>query len=460
MGARIALWEPEEGDAVLYAASALFAGLTARFSGIALYRQWGELALAPYLIAAVASALVGRHRARVGAAGGRAEVLAEAPDGTAVRRHWSVARIWVFVFVLVGATLGPLSLEVAWRTEGNPSAHVQPEVSVIEAAAHRVAHGQDPYRAVTSPSGRVLVSTPGVPTYEDFFPYLPLMSMFGLPSSTREPIRLTDARIFFSVVTLLVAAGALALSRAPNERKVRTLQVLTILPTAALPLATGGDDMPIVALLLLAIVLAQRRQPFASGFVLGVVSAMKFTAWPLAALALFAARDRQGRRAPLRMALGMLVVAGPVVVPFVLRGPFAFFDNVVLFPLGLSGVQSPAASPMLGHLIVSTFPSLHRALPVAVGVIGSAVLAVHLVRRPPRTAAQVTYLAGWVMTVAILFAPATRVGYLLYPINFFMWAHLLRGEDSLEQASLAEALARDHLSSAGGVTVGGAAPGG
>ena len=68
------------------------------------------------------------------------------------------------------------------------------------------------------------------------------------------------------------------------------------------------------------------------------------------------------------MLLGMLVVAGPVVVPFALRGPWAFFDNVVLFPLGLSGVSSPAASPLPGHLLVTAFPFLHRALPLAVGL--------------------------------------------------------------------------------------------
>ena len=44
-----------------------------------------------------------------------------------------------------------------------------------------------------------------------------------------------------------------------------------------------------------------------------------------------------------------------------------------------------------------------------------------------------TSLAGWVMLVAIVFAPATRIGYLLYPINFFVWAHMLRGADELER---------------------------
>ena len=193
---------------------------------------------------------------------------------------------------------------------------------------------------------------------------------------------LTDARIFFSLATLALTAVALWLCPADGRRKMRTLQVIAILPTAALPLATGGDDMPIVAFLLLAMVLAQRRQPFASGVVLGVVSAMKFTAWPLAALALFAARDRRGVRRPGTMFLGMLVIAGPVVVPFALRGPWAFFDNVVLFPLGLSGVSSPAASPLPGHLLVTAFPFLHRALPLVVGIVGGALLAWHLSRAP------------------------------------------------------------------------------
>ena len=53
------------------------------------------------------------------------------------------------------------------------------------------------------------------------------------------------------MVTLLVAAGALALCAGPERAQGPGPQVLTVLPTAALPLATGGDDMPIVALLLL-----------------------------------------------------------------------------------------------------------------------------------------------------------------------------------------------------------------
>jgi uncharacterized membrane protein len=227
------------------------------------------------------------------------------------------------------------------------------------------------------------------------------------------------------VITIGVTAAALALSRAEGRRKLRALQARVILPLASLPLATGGDDIPVAAFLLLAMVLAQRRRPFASGVALGIASAMKFTAWPVAALALFAARGGRGERKPLRMLAGILVVAVPTIFPFVLRGPFALVDDVLLFPLGLSGIPSTAASALPGHVLVSAFPSLSRALPLSVGLVLGVVLARYLVKHTPRTASEVCAIAGVVMAVLILLAPNPRVGYLLYPINFFVWAYLL-----------------------------------
>jgi hypothetical protein len=432
----IPAWQPEEGDALLYAAAALFAFLTFELSFLtptpdsseglatrALYHRWGELALGPYLVAAAVAAILARRANR--AAGDEHQP----PAFARVRRLAHVgslgnARVLLFLFVLVGATLAPLSLEIVWHAQ-------QPEVTVVEQAGVRLAQGKDLYSASVH-DGRLVSADKGEPAFESFFPYLPIMSLFGLPSSTHGPIELTDARILFSLVTLLAVACALTLCRGPTERKMRTLQLMTVLPTAALPLATGGDDMPVVALLLLALVLAQRRQPGLSGVVLGVVSAMKFTAWPLAALALFAARDAEGRRAPKRMALGLLLVAGPVVVPFLWQNPVTFVQNVVLFPLGLVGVASPAASALPGHILVTLLPGLHHVLPLAVALVGGTVLVRHLRHRPPTTAAEVATLAGWVMLVAILLAPATRVGYLLYPVDFFVWAYLLRGSDELD----------------------------
>jgi Glycosyltransferase family 87 len=421
---RLGATRPETGDAVFYALSALFALITIVGSSLALYRQWAELAIGPFLFGSLASgiaAVVARRRSRRRSA--NPDTKDATPRDSSVRRQW-IVRIVIAIAVFAGATAIPLGLEILWRSDGDPGSHVQPEVTNIERGGQTIVKGKDPYHAVTNSAGKVIYHAPGESTVNAFLPYLPLMTVFGIPSERKHDVGLTDARIFFSLATLLVAAAALLLCPADGRRKMRALQVIAIFPTAALPLATGGDDMPVVAFLLLAMVLAQRRQPFASGVVLGIVSAMKFTAWPLAALALFAARNRKGARRPLVMFLGMLVVAGPVVVPYALQGPWAFFDNVILFPLGLSGVKSPAASPLPGHLIVSAFPFLHRALPVAVGTVGGLLLAWYLYKRPPQTASQVCKVAGVVMAVITLFAPATRIGYLLYPINFLVWAHL------------------------------------
>ena len=459
--ARAGDWGPEGGDAVLYAVSAGFALLTALFAGLAGYRVWAWLALGPYLLAAAVSAVVGRSHARRGApsgpaapaggeagsgagsevaapAGGEARSGAGAGVGSRTAGRWRSARVWVFLLVLVGATIVPLAVEVTLRGANGHVSHVQPEVVVISQAGQRLATGKDPYH-VTVEDGHVHSAVPGEPTYESFFPYLPLMALFGLSDSTRGPVRVTDTRLAFTVVTLLVVAGALAALRAPWGRKVRALQFLTVLPTAALPLATGGDDMPIVAFLLLAMVLAQRRRPGWSGLVLGVVCAMKFTAWPVALVALFAARDRAGHRTPGRMALGIAAVSGPVVVPFAMSNLRAFVDNVILFPLGLSGVKSPAASNLPGHVLVLYFPELHALLPATVAVVGGIVLLRHLLQRPPGSPAAVATLAGWVMLVAIAFAPATRVGYLLYPANLFVWGWMLR-EDPRSTAVVEPAL--------------------
>jgi hypothetical protein len=37
------------------------------------------------------------------------------------------------------------------------------------------------------------------------------------------------------------------------------------------------------------------------------------------------------------------------------------------------------------------------------------------------------------MAVITLLAPATRIGYLLYPINFFVWAYLFNDAPGKEQ---------------------------
>jgi hypothetical protein len=413
----------DDRDALLYGMSTAFAGVTALVASIPLYREWGRLAVGPYAAGTLVMVVVAHLRRRASR---------NSTTGLVNGTGWRAARLVAFAIVLLGATVVPLALEVTWASEGNAALHVQPEVLVVERAGSRAAHGHDPYRVVDR-NGHILIQQSAIPVYELYYPYLPGMVIFGFSSGSKVEARLTDARIQFLLFTVVVALIALSRLRPRTDARTRAFQALTALPTAALPLATGGDDMPVVALMLLGLVALQRRRPVLAGLALGAASTLKFTAWPVVFLALFAATDRQQRRAGGRYVLAVAALVVPVVFPVALHNPSAFVDNVIRFPLGLAGVASPAASALPGHMLVTAFPSVHRPYVIAVGVIGLAVLARYLWRHPPRDAAAVASVTGWVMLVAILVAPATRVGYLLYPINLFVWAWMFRrSEDPAE----------------------------
>jgi uncharacterized membrane protein len=269
------------------------------------------------------------------------------------------------------------------------------------------------------------------------------MALFGIPSSLEHaPPRLTDARVYFSLVTLLLVALALALCRGSYEPRILALQGMTVLPTAALPMATGGDDLPVVAVLLLGMFLLQRRRALAGGLVLGFAAGLKFTAWPLVLLALVVVRDRDGRRGRgiAWLLAGMAAVLVPSVLPVFIHDPTSFLNNVVRYPLGLAKIGSPAASALPGHILVSVFPQIKHVFPLVLAVVGAIAITWILVRHRPRTVSDACRLGGWLMTAGILLAPATRVGYLLYPINFFIWSWLMRSEEDAEVTLEAESV--------------------
>jgi len=402
-----------ERDLVLYAASGLFALVVSFTSALALYREWGAMAVSGYAFGALASAWLWwfvRHR-RVG------------------DRSHLLARCTVAAVVFTSVLAVPLAVEISWRTETpNPYLHVQPEVTVIEHAGQAVANAQDPYRVVKVTG--LPARDAAHPLYEQFFPYLPLMAAFGYASSTHAPAPITDARLTFLLVTMVVLAAALTLFRGGDAERFRIGQVLLVLPLGALPLVTGGDDLPVVALLLLGLVLTQRRQLLPAGITFGVAAAMKFTAWPIALLAL-AFCDASGRRGSRRpMAIGFGAVLIPIVLPYAIMNPVAFLQNVVLYPLGLTGVPSPAQTPFFGHLVVSLLPHLHRVYAVAIAVVGVVLIGRSLRRRPPRTAGSVATFAAWCAVFIVAVAPSTRVGYLLYPLDFALWGSMLTAVDT------------------------------
>ena len=368
--------------------------MTALLAGIPIFREWGRMAAGAYAAGALAALWASRRRA-----GGR-------------------ARVWVAAAVFTGAAVLPLALEAVWRANADPGSHAQSEALVTEEAARALTDVRNPYAAAYL-HGSLAARPLGTQTH---FPYMPGMLAFGLPRALDGRSPLADARVWFAATTVGVGALALRLAKGGVDPRLRAAQVLAVLPTGAAFMATGGDDLPVLALMLLSLALMGAARPGAAGFAAGAAAAMKQTAWPFLAFLVWAARDEHGRRARGRALASSMAIALPVVAPFVAWDPGAFFEDVFRFPLGLGDQPSAAATPTLGGTLVAAFPAAGGAITVALMTLVAGVSAFLLLRRPAASAAEAAGHAAMVLSLAILLAPAARLGYLIYPLNMFVWS--------------------------------------
>jgi len=393
-------------DTTLYALSALLALWIAKIDSIPIHREWGRLAAGPYAAGAVVAVLMAARRAGVR------------------------ARTWLALGVVVGCALLPLSLELAWRARTNPGLHAHAEVIITEEAAKALLDGRHPY-AATYIEGPLAARPLGTRTH---FPYLPGMLVFGVPRALADDgAPLTDARVAFALGTLAVTVVALRLWRAPPVDRLLVVQILVALPTGALLMATGGDDLPVLALLFLAVVLLDRKAPGWSGAVAGAAAALKQTAWIALPFLLLSARDKSDRPARARFGLATLCVVIPVVLPFVIWELSDFVEDVILFPLGLGQQPSAAGGTTLGSLLIRAFPGARDALTVILMALVVAVAITLFMVRSPAKPSQALCRAGIVMTVALVLAPAARLGYAVYPIELFTLAWLLSSRETSER---------------------------
>ena len=92
---------------------------------------------------------------------------------------------------------------------------------MIERAGKSPQRGSGPRTGPTNATAASWARCKGMPAYESFFPYFPLMGVFGLPSAeTHTSKGLTDARIVMSLMTLLVSGVALGmLARVATTRR-------------------------------------------------------------------------------------------------------------------------------------------------------------------------------------------------------------------------------------------------
>jgi hypothetical protein len=368
-------------DTGLYGISFVFALVTAYTSTLLPHRAWGAIAAWVYLAAALAVGV---------------QLVLRRPTG----------RMLITWLTFAGVALLPLVVQAVQRAGGRTD-RAQEEVLVVEQMGDRLIAGGTPYLGPDA----IAALAPG-DRLTGYSPYQPGMAVFGVPRALAGDFWWTDARVWFAVATVAALVAAVRITR-----DVRGTQAATVLPICALTLATGGDDLPVLALCLLALALCAADRYASAGLAVGAAAALKLFAVPvLIVLAVLAVRAGRGRR----FLPGALTLPVLVLVPPLLVDADAFVENVIRFPLGHGLATSPAQSPFPGHLIASAVPGgryVAAALLAAVGV----AIAVRLLRRPPRTAAAAARYCGFGLLAAILLMPTTRFGYLLYPLALLVW---------------------------------------
>ncbi|HZB02244.1 MAG TPA: glycosyltransferase 87 family protein [Actinomycetota bacterium] len=375
-------------DAAIYAASTVFAGVAWALAD-PLQRSWGRLAVWPYAIGAlIAWTLL--------------------PLDPRRRRILAVA-------VMTGATLLPVLWGVSRRSGDDPGASARSEVFIVEEATTALLGGRNPYEAEfhTGP----LASRP-MPT-RTHVPYPPAMLAFGLPAAIAGPGPLTDARVWFLVVSIVVTVAALRMMRSDDEGRLRSFQVLFVLPTGSMVLATGGHDIPVLAALLAAFVLTDRGRTDTAGVVSGIALAMRQTS--ILVIPFIVAAVPPGRRARFVGMASIPVLA--LVVPFLAWDPRAFVEDVVLFPLGLGDGRSSAQTPTVGSALLGLLPEART--PLTILLVLTIVASVLLLLRTGRSATVdgAGARAAGAFAIAIALAPAGRFGYVVYPISLAVWAY-------------------------------------
>ena len=364
---------PRRWLAGAFAVFTVFAVLVAIFSSDSVHQLWGAMAACGYGLALVA--LLGWKR-----------------------RGSDVALGLSFC----GALLVPL----AWMAA---NALEQPEVQVVARSGATLIHLGTPYA-----SAAALAGTTDPNAYN---PYLPVMALFGIPRAVLGGGALTDPRVWFGVIFLIVFWLALRAGGAGDPG--RWAIAVAGSPVIAFELAVGGTDVPMVAFLCLGFAFLWQPRPVLAGLALGVAAAMKATAWPavLVAIALLAVRD--GKRAVGVFTLTALAVVAACVGPFAVHAR-ALVENTIMFPLGLEKVTSQASSPLPGHIIAGTGHVGHTIVVVLLVASGVAI-AVSLVVRPPRSVPRAVALLAGALTLMFVLAPSTRFGYFIYPATLAIW---------------------------------------
>jgi len=343
--------------------------------------------------------------------------------------RWRTRTAAALVAVAVAVLAPLLWLSVAYPLETG--------MFVIDRSATLLIHHGSPYL----PSAQVT-------SWRSYNPYLPVMTLFGLPSAAGLAGLAGNSGVWLAAGTVAVLAAAFWIARphracAPCRRDALLgLAVAVASPVIGLNLAVITTDPPVLAFIALAFALAASpgraaiTRAASSGAALGVACDLKSTAWlavPVMA-AMFASRD--GARAAGRFlgaaVLTVVVLIAALAPATLIRGEAAaaLVQNSVLFPLGLTHDKTPAESLLPGHLLTTMGTAGHV---VSIGLLVAAGLGIviSLLIRPPRDVSAACWRLAIGLALIFLLGPDVRFGYFIYPLGLVGWLALTGSQNEM-----------------------------
>jgi hypothetical protein len=345
------------------------------------------------------------------------------------------------------AVLAPL----LWLSVGYP---LEDGMNVIDRAASLLLHHGSPYLPAAQ-----------VTSWISYNPYLPVMTLFGLPHVAGLGVLAGNAGVWIAIGTVIPLAAAFWIAMARDggrtwrQDALLATGVAVASPVVGLNLAVITTDPSVLALILLALALATRpaaTQPgspqpgnpgpaaaisaratgaLGAGIAIGAACDLKSTAWLAVPVlfAMFAARD--GARAAWRFAASAAVTVFVLIAALApaaltsLAAANALIRDSVLFPLGLTRYKTPAESLLPGHLLTALGTAGHV---ISVGLLLAAVLgiAVSLVVRPPRDVRAAAWRLAIGLSLMFLLGPQVRFGYFLYPLGLIGYLALTQQQEA------------------------------
>jgi hypothetical protein len=233
-------------------------------------------------------------------------------------------------------------------------------------------------------------------------------------------------------VTLLAyGLAALLAARLPDDpaRRLVAAAAVAVNPLIYWQQIFGANDLIVAALLLLAVRLGAGRARLA-GAVLGFACATKQLAWPFAPFVLVhlaGIRDLRDLREPeararlSRVVLACAAVAVAVVLPVAALDPRAFWGDIVVYNLGLSGGDKYplGGTPGFGFanllIYAGRVSSLRADVPLGLSMLLLVPLGLLLLRRQMRegTAAAALTAGGAMLLASLYFSRVVHANYLI-----------------------------------------------